>query len=257
MQKLLIADNTESFCNALQEALKDTYKIWICHDGEEALSVLPDFQPDLMWLDVNLCKVDGITILEQAAVMGQHPLVLAAGTYFSDYCIAALQKLGVAYVVNKPYSLSAAVVRLNDITQWHLTPGAKVRDLREGAEDILLTLGVRPKLGGYRCLQEALVLMAQRPGQAITKELYPEIAAKLGTNAKCVERVIRGAIRDSWEQRDDRIWSRYFDRDESGSVPCPTNGGFIIRLSRELTRLGKNTSFVDEKSELTQKKIVI
>lgn len=237
MKKLLIADNGEAFCGALQDALKDEFIICVCHDGEEALTYIQSFQPDIMWIDINLCKVDGISVIEGAAELGCHPLILAAGCYFSEYSLAAVERCGVAYIMSKPCKLSAALARLRDIAQWQAAPETTNRSLQSAADDMLASLHFRPKLIGYRYLQEALQSMVTHPGQAITKELYPSIAAKFGTNAKCVERVIRAAIRDAWEQRDDRIWREYFLPDLDGSVPCPTNGAFIIQLAERLSRM--------------------
>ena len=236
MQRLLIADGGEAFCSALQDALKNEFRICICKDGEEVLANIQDFQPDVMWLDINLCKVDGITVIERAAELGCYPLILIAGCYFSEYSLTAMERYGVAYMMSKPCKLSAAISRLRDIAQWNASPETNIRSLQDAADDLLISLHFRAKLVGDRYLREALQSMATQPGQAITKEVYPAIAAKFGTNAKCVERVIRGSIKDAWDRRDDKAWATHFVPDADGFVHCPSNGTFMIRLADELRR---------------------
>lgn len=54
---------------ALQEAVKlklekDGINVWVAVTGEEALSILKDKKPDLVWLDILLPKINGLEFLE-------------------------------------------------------------------------------------------------------------------------------------------------------------------------------------------------
>lgn len=65
----------------------------------------------------------------------------------------------------------------------------------ERIEDKLLALGIKPNLYGFRYSADAVEIWMERGGCiAITKELYPEIAAKRATTRTRVERAIRHAI---------------------------------------------------------------
>lgn len=65
----------------------------------------------------------------------------------------------------------------------------------ERIEDKLLALGVKPNIKGFHYLVDAVEIWMERGGCAsITKELYPQIAAKHGTTGIRVGRAIRHAI---------------------------------------------------------------
>ncbi len=54
---------------ALQEAIKlklekDGINVWTAVTGEEALSILKDKKPNLVWLDILLPKINGLEFLE-------------------------------------------------------------------------------------------------------------------------------------------------------------------------------------------------
>lgn len=65
----------------------------------------------------------------------------------------------------------------------------------ERIEDKLLALGIKPNLLGFRYAADAVEIWMERGGNlSMTKELYPEVAAKRGTKSTRVERAIRHAI---------------------------------------------------------------
>ena len=51
MQRLLIADGSELFACALQDALGSAFEIQICTDGCDTLALLEEYQPDVLVLD--------------------------------------------------------------------------------------------------------------------------------------------------------------------------------------------------------------
>jgi two-component system response regulator (stage 0 sporulation protein A) len=76
--------------------------------------------------------------------------------------------------------------------------------------------------------------MAAEPDLAITKELYPEVAAVCGGDWKHVERTIRSAITAAWKKRDEEVWQQYFPPEPDGTFRKPTNGDFITRMAEAL-----------------------
>ena len=65
------------------------------------------------------------------------------------------------------------------------------------------------------------------PGQSVTKELYPAVAALCGGTAVQVERSMRSAIAAAWVRGDEQLWQMYFP----GEAERPTNTSFISRLA--------------------------
>lgn len=234
--KLLIAEGTEDFRLALADSLRGIYTLRECSDGIRALELLRTFRPDVMVLDLMLPGLDGITLLQRAVEEGLHPMVLATTRFYNDYVVESTQGLGVGYIMVKPCDLRATVARLADLSQ-RIHPTRTIRpDTKTFVSNALLALGIPTRLKGYAYLREAILQMARDPGQPITKELYPAVAAAFKTeNAKIdkmhVERSIRSAIGVAWKARDEQFWAMYFPPKGDGSLRCPSNGEFITRLA--------------------------
>lgn len=96
----------------------------------------------------------------------------------------------------------------------------------------LMELGVSTRGVGYEYLKQAILLQHEDPTQLYTKHIYPEIAKRHGPHAnKCqVERAIGLQIMRSWQNRNNKIWARYFPPDENGQVAKPSNGEFISTM---------------------------
>ena len=243
--KLLIAEGTEELRIALTDVLRGIYQIRECGEGNQALQMMQSFRPDLVVLDMMLPGLDGITLLQRAVAADLHPMVLVTTRFQNDYILESIQALGVGYIVMKPYDVGAVAARLGDLRQ-RIHPAVGFRqDAGSYVSNMLLALGVPVRLKGYGYLREAVVIMAKNPGQSITKELYPAVAAAFRTeNARVdrdrVERCIRNAIAIAWKKRDPQVWGLYFPNQEDGSGRGPTNGDFIARLAEALTSEREN-----------------
>ena len=233
--KMLIADSSEEFGGALADVVRGAYILRSCREGRETLAMLNSFQPDLLVLDLLLPGLDGISILRQAASAGLRPMVLATSRYVSDYVVEAMNQLGVGYLMVKPCDVRATAARLGDLTQRLKQPLFTQPDPRTAVSNILLTLGVPTKLRGYAYVREAVLERMRDPGQSITKELYPTVAALCCATPMQVERSIRSAIAAAWSRRDEQVWQLYFPTDPSGTRVRPTNAAFISRLADSLT----------------------
>lgn len=99
-------------------------------------------------------------------------------------------------------------------------------------DEILLDLGYPEHLLGTDYLRTAL--RVYHPGQSITKELYPAIAAAHDTTPSRVERAIRNAT-DSAFQRCGMGAYKYFGNSLLPEKGMPNNSELIARLER-LTR---------------------
>ena len=233
MQKLLIADTSEEFCASVAEILCDSFDIRLCSEGNRALELMRSFRPDIVFLDVTLPGLDGATVLETAVSEGIDPVVLAAVSHLSDYLSFSLNRLGVGFVVRKPYMPKVIANRLVDMRN----ETCRVHNNPIMAEDpikrILVDLGIRTNRAGYECLYASLEIAQRDPGQAITKMIYPAVAAKCGGNSNRVEKAMRDVIKQAWDNRNDRIWQRYFP-EYCNKNECPKNREFISLIAAYL-----------------------
>ncbi len=233
--KLMIADSSREFSDALTQLLSQAYHIRTTRDGMQALKELRSFSPDILVIDLMLPGLDGITLLQRAAQTGITPMVLATTRYLSDYILRMAEQLGIGYIMVKPCDVSAAAQRITDLHQ-RLENAFRIPDCpRSQISGLLLRLGISAKLRGYHYLREAVLLMAGDPKQSITKELYPAIAAQCSCTAIQIERSIRSALHTAWRHADCDVWQRYFPADDTGHIPRPTNAAFISRLADLMT----------------------
>ena len=229
MRKLLIADCSEDYRTALAAALSGQYQVFCCRSGTEALNLLHQEQPDILVLDLMLPELDGLTLLERSSASGICPMVLAATPIFSDYVFSSAQRLGIEYLVRKPYAIEAIVTRIRDLSCRLKAPEPKT-DPAAHVTTLLLSLDISTKHNGFAYLRESILLMAKDPAQSVTKVLYPEVARICGCNKDNVERSIRTALDRAWEKRDTAQWQEFFPHAEQR----PSNAVFISRLAEAL-----------------------
>lgn len=231
LPRLLIADATEEFCMALVDFVRDFYEIRTCREGNEALQVIRSFRPHILVLDLMMPGLDGITLLQRAAQEGHTPMVLATTRFQSDYVLETLARLGVDYLMVKPCEIKAVAARVKDLS-GHLKPmEVEKPDPRTQVSNTMLKLSFSTKLHGYSYLREAIVETVMHPGQMVTKELYPTIAAMNHGSTDQVERSIRSAITKAWAAGDETVWRRFFLPEADGRVRRPTNAAFITRIA--------------------------
>lgn len=236
LQKLLIAESNDELRQALSEQLGESYQVCLCRSGDRALDLLRSFSPDILYIDLMLSQIDGITVLQTALQEGIRPAVLAAIRFESDYITDTLCKLQVDYVVKKPCSADAIARHIREINvtcSRGIAPEAPTSQVDLSA--LLLQLNFGSHRDGYRYLIYGAPIFAQNPQQTVTKELYPTIGKQFGKTGGQVERSIRSATESAWKVRNDALWLRYFTPAPDGSIPRPTNSQMLHTLVRALS----------------------
>ena len=224
--KILLADPSEIWCDALEDQLRSDYTVLRCTDGADVLSMLTEHRPDLLVLGLELPHVDGLTLLQMIRASGISVRILAASCLFTEYALDVLREFEVSYMVRKPCTVCSVMTQIYQLLHYE-----KDRSITADPDPVLLFLGLRMHLSGYSCLVEGIRLMRENPGQSITKELYPDIAKICGGTPGRVERAIRNVIHDAWLRRDERTWAVLFPPDRQGRIGVPTNGEFITRIA--------------------------
>lgn len=227
--KLLIADYNEDFYQALASVLSGRYSIRCCRGGKEALALLRQEAFDYLVLDVMLPEIDGITLLEQITTEGVCPRTLLLTPLLLDHILESAGRLGVGYIMRKPCEIQAVAARIQGLTRplHHPAPKATPESI---LTEWLMELSFHPNKKGYPCVVESILQLAQNLDQAVTKEIYPVVAKRLGRTADNVERSSRTAINAAWKQGDPQIWAKYFP----GCSKAPTNAKFLARMAQAL-----------------------
>ena len=226
--KVLIADQRIPFAKEVAKHLSGHCEIKQCHDGSRTLEYCRKFKPDILFLDMEMPHLDGLSIIRAILDSGMKIEILACTVCVdSPYAMRQLVHLGVRYILPKPCTVAAAVARLYEMMVTH---SDICWDVENEINCLMLSLGLRMDLNGYPCLREAIIQMLQDHSKQVTKSVYPEVAKKFGGDGKRIERVIRSVIEDAWKRRDENVWNMYFNQMKNGEIKCPTNGYFISRM---------------------------
>jgi two-component system response regulator (stage 0 sporulation protein A) len=143
-----------------------------------------------------------------------------------------LERLEVSYLIRKPCEPAAIAERAEDIIRFR----GERKTAEPGFLELLIELGVPLHLKGGKYLREAVVLMQERPGQYMTKELYPTVGQRFDTNARTVERDIRTVIELAWKKRDRELWKRVFLPVADPDAKKPSNTVFIGTIAAMFDR---------------------
>ena len=231
MKKILIADTSTELVGQLCDRLEDRYALKVCQSGLSVMTLLEEFRPDVLVMDLALPDLDGISLLRQIVKQPFRPVILLTTCFMSPYVEAVIAGFAVDLVMLKPFKAEVLVERIEDLTQED-EPRLRLRLMpTHTIASMLLDLNIPSKRRGYCYLEMSIRMYMEHPGQALTKTIYPEVAREHFTQSEAVERAIRQVIHESWDRRDDRVWRMYFAPGKEGIVPRPTNAEFISRLA--------------------------
>jgi two-component system LytT family response regulator len=104
MIKTIIIDDEPLAASIIQEYLSEFPQfeiVKVCQDGFEGLKAVQKFQPDLIFLDVQMPKITGFEMLE---LVEDSPAVIFT-TAFDEYAVKAFDAMAVDYLL-KPFSMS-------------------------------------------------------------------------------------------------------------------------------------------------------
>ncbi len=238
MHSIFVADASEDFRLTLTEQLRQEYMVYDCDNGQTALEALYRQRPDVLILDLMLPGIDGLAVLEAVARTGLNPITIVTSRFISDYLIDALSRFRVDYVLVKPCSVPVIAQRVEELLMLHKPSQISYPTAESVVTTEMYGLGIPTNLTGFEQARLGIMMLAQNPGQSVTKVLYPAIAAMSTqkTSAGSVERNIRTAIHAAWCHHNDQIWCQYFPATPDGKIPRPTNTQFLTRLADAVSR---------------------
>jgi two-component system, response regulator, stage 0 sporulation protein A len=96
--------------------------------------------------------------------------------------------------------------------------------------------GMPAHIRGYHFVREAILMVIDQEGllSAVTKELYPAVAAKCSSTPSRVERAIRHAIEVAWSRGNQEYLESMFGYTISKDRGKPTNSEFIAMVADRL-----------------------
>ena len=179
--RILLVDDENDILEFLSYNLKNEgFQVLTCNDGKTALSLLDDFMPNLIVLDVMMPGMDGIETCEQIRLNPKYNNILI--TFLTarseDYSQVAGLEAGADDYINKPIKPKVLVSRVkallrrkgSDVIQSDNDQGLiEISDLKIDRESYQVTLDY-DNLFLPRKEFEILYLLASKPGKVFNRE---------------------------------------------------------------------------------------
>ena len=228
MRRLLIADMSEDSLQLLCDAFRKEYEIAVCRSGDALADALRTFRPEVMILDLAMPVMDGFEAMRQSQEL-LPPVILATTVSHGNQVVYNAMELGVGHLLVRPFTIRAAREHLAKMVWLAEHPECHRVTPQEITLRHLETLGFHPGNEGFHMLRMGIPMLAQDPSLSLSKELYPAIMERMGSDSwKNVEHNIRFIIKDAWLRRDAELWKSYFPH---CSDRPPTNSDFLGKIA--------------------------
>mgnify|MGYP000880308812 FL=1 len=178
-QRILIVDDDENIAELISlYLLKECYDTKIVYDGEEAIKVFADFDPQLVLLDLMLPGIDGYEVCKYIRQSSQVPIIMlsAKGEVFDK--VLGLE-LGADDYMVKPFDSKELVARAKAVMRRYQK---SKQQLDEKGQNIVEYPDLSINLSNYSVVYkgntvdmppkelELLYFLASSPNQVFTRE---------------------------------------------------------------------------------------
>ena len=223
--------------------------------GDQLLLHIKEDMPDLVILNPVMPNVDGIGIIEKIRLETQYDkihFILVASTYQIKVLNVLQNRKNVRFlpwendentlekcIMETPKS-NAGINKVIQVEDIVIKQGNREKDLNMLVTQMIHEIGVPAHIKGYLYLRTAIIMAVENMDvlNAVTKQLYPDIAKEYGTTDTRVERAIRHAIEVAWERGNIDIIHELFGYTIQADKGKPTNSEFIALVADRI-RLDK------------------
>ncbi len=253
--KVLIVDDSVRVATMIEDALCEDEEVEIvghAGDGMEAIEMIRETTPDVVFLDLIMPKMDGLLVLEKVykGVPGieKRPDFIVVTAVTHDNVMQTAFQYGAQYYVLKPFEKETILAKVQQ-----LKPDNKFRMMNElGLErrmtenggynlemdvtNIIHEIGVPAHIKGYQYLRDAIMMSVDDSEMlnSITKILYPSIAKQHKTTPSRVERAIRHAIEVAWTRGKVDTIDELFGYTVNNGKGKPTNSEFVALIADKI-----------------------
>lgn len=256
------------------ERQEDMSLVGVAYHGNEALELISREEPHVVLLDIIMPHLDGLGVLEKLQNAPLRPKIIILTAFGQESMTQRAVSLGANYYILKPFDLDILGKRIrqlqddfsssvnmssnpstvtnrntvsnsnsgvsnssssnSQISAGILPPTSK--NLEVEVTRMIHQMGVPAHVKGYQYLRDAIVNVVTDVSLlgAVTKELYPMIAAKYQTTPSRVERAIRHAIELAWDRGNVDFMNRFFGYTINVDRGKPTNSEFVAMVADKL-----------------------
>ncbi len=251
--RILIVDNDVDYCTVYTQQINmfdDMVCCGVAHDGKEAIIKIKDTLPDVVVIDFNLPIIDGLGVLEyfNCERIEKMPKFLAISSSNQKFIMNLMLENGAHYFLRKPFSMDTFISRIRLISSQDLlnsnAPGelTKMMHIDSNPDEYLkkqiskhiLELGVATKLIGFEYIQNLMfTLMTCTNTRPTLVQMYRDIADRYGTDSRCVENAVSGAIKSAVLKHTPAMQNLVQLAELSGSTSL-SNGKFLTLAVQSL-----------------------
>ena len=224
-------------------------------NGEELYENIKTQIPDLVVLNPVMPKLDGVGVIEKIRTevnMDKSQFILVADNHQTKILNVLHNRKNIRFLpwdndentlIKCIYDTAKAPTNSNRILQIEdiiVKQGNKEKDLNMLVTQMIHEIGVPAHIKGYLYLRTAIIMAVENMDilNAVTKQLYPDIAKQYATTDTRVERAIRHAIEVAWERGNIDVINDLFGYTIQADKGKPTNSEFIALMSDRI-RLDK------------------
>lgn len=264
--KVLVADDNQDFSHTLSTYInsqEDMEIVAMAKDGNEALELILNSNPDVVLLDVIMPHLDGLGVLEKlnSIKLNNKPTYIMLSAVGQDKITQRAIELGAEYYVVKPFDIELLIKRIKEIKYFKPNRVMNNNSSRESryieidsrsmkkednlealVTNIIHEVGVPAHIKGYQYLRDAIIMSVDNREviNSITKVLYPTIAKMNKTTPSRVERAIRHAIEVAWSRGKMDTIDELFGYTIHTGKGKPTNSEFIALIADKIRLEYKN-----------------
>lgn len=176
-EKILVVDDEKPIVDILKYNLsKEGYDVLVAYDGEEAISIALEENPDLILLDIMLPKQDGFSVCKKLREKITTPIIMLTARGEEVDKVLGLE-LGADDYITKPFSMRELKARVKANLRRTVLSGSEIGD------DEIIQLGdLELNLKSYQVKKREEVLdltfreyelfkfLATQAGQVFTRE---------------------------------------------------------------------------------------
>ncbi|MFN3740068.1 MAG: sigma-54-dependent transcriptional regulator [Thermodesulfovibrionales bacterium] len=182
MSTILVVDDQKTVCYSLQRFLQsEGYEVYSALSGEEALSLLNKFNPDLVIMDVRMPEMEGIEVLRRIKESYPRIQVIMMTAYSTTEKAIEAIKLGAYDYITKPFDNDELLVRVKE--------AIKAKELME---EVVTFDGFDEYTGSERIIGKspAMLEIYKQIGKAAPTDAPVLIKGESGTGKELIARAI-------------------------------------------------------------------
>ena len=258
MINVMIGNHDESTRKKMEDIIRrqtHCHLLGAYEDGHQLYENVKVHIPDIVLLNPVMPKIDGIGVIEKIR-MDAHfdtiQFILVADNHQTRVLNVLQNRKNVRFLPwdNDDNTLEKCILetmkspantnRVLQIEDIVVKQGNKEQDLNIHVTQMIHEIGVPAHIKGYLYLRTAIIMAVENMDilNAVTKQLYPDIAKEYGTTDTRVERAIRHAIEVAWERGNIDVINDLFGYTIQADKGKPTNSEFIALMSDRI-RLDK------------------